>query len=448
MKVSKWLTTVLSILLITPAVMAQKALNPFIVDDLFSVPEITSDERLVAQSIVPVEEVYAQVDVPAPQAQNNRYGGRTIGGGYPGGGFGGGFGMMGGEAHSAEPTEVRVFALKYYDAESMAGILSDIFPIGVYPDKRNNQLIVSTDINRLSQIEALILTMDKPESKQTQTRDQRNLLYRIYMIEPQINESNLRRFTISLSMAEKPLDVTLLQNSLESSTLKLTGFDTTQQGTKLVGVQQVPAYEVTFEGFAESMDDLKMFAEKVQSISGNFVPEIRALQFEEKGNQKNDTSVSMHSYLPGNVKGHLEKLLGSDIKTVGYWFGNSSISGELRAPVGDWSVSINSQNSGDDRLELEVELSGRQAVGMQTGLPAISSADSFGGPAFPRSSSRRGRGDQNVIWGNESTILQNTVQSQIGKPVIIGYNRNIGNGRRMGALVIMPELDTVSVAEN
>lgn len=448
MKVSKWLTTVLSILLITPAVMAQKKRSPFIGNELLSGLDITSDDSLLAQSIVPVEEVYAQAGVPAPQAQNIRRG-RTSSGGYPGGGFGGGgFGMMSSEAHSAEPTEVRVFALKYYDAESMAGILSDIFPIGVYPDKRNNQLIVSSDVARLTQIESLIQTMDKPESKQTQTRDQRNLLYRIYMVEPLINESNLRRFTIVLSMAEKPLDISLLQNSLESGTLKVTGFDSDQKGTKLVGVQQVPAYEVSFEGFAESMDDLKMFAEKVQSFSGNVVPEIRALHFEEDGNQENDTSASMHSNLPGNVKGHLEKLLGSDIKTVGYWFGNSSMSGELRAPVGDWSVAINSQNSGDDRLELEVELSGRQAVGMQTGLPAISSADSFGGSAFPRSSSRRGRGVQNVIWGNESTILQNTVQSQIGKPVIIGYNRNIGNGRRMGALVIMPELDTVSSTEN
>ncbi len=40
-------------------------------------------------------------------------------------------------------------------------------------------------------------------------------------------------------------------------------------------------------------------------------------------------------------------------------------------------------------------------------------------------------------------ILSNSVQGKIGKPIIVGYNRDAYGTRVMGAVVILPEADTV-----
>jgi hypothetical protein len=42
----------------------------------------------------------------------------------------------------------------------------------------------------------------------------------------------------------------------------------------------------------------------------------------------------------------------------------------------------------------------------------------------------------------EDDILTNTIRAKIGKPIIIGYNRESYGTRKMGAMVIIPEPDT------
>ena len=40
-------------------------------------------------------------------------------------------------------------------------------------------------------------------------------------------------------------------------------------------------------------------------------------------------------------------------------------------------------------------------------------------------------------------ILSNTIRAKIGKPIIIGYNRESYGTRKMGAMVIVPEADSL-----
>ncbi|MBL7186156.1 MAG: hypothetical protein ISS70_07500 [Phycisphaerae bacterium] len=39
--------------------------------------------------------------------------------------------------------------------------------------------------------------------------------------------------------------------------------------------------------------------------------------------------------------------------------------------------------------------------------------------------------------------MSNTIRAKIGKPIIIGYNRESYGTRKMGAMVIVPEADPV-----
>jgi hypothetical protein len=39
------------------------------------------------------------------------------------------------------------------------------------------------------------------------------------------------------------------------------------------------------------------------------------------------------------------------------------------------------------------------------------------------------------------------IRAKIGKPIIIGYNRESYGSRKMGAMVIVPEMDTIQVKE-
>jgi hypothetical protein len=41
--------------------------------------------------------------------------------------------------------------------------------------------------------------------------------------------------------------------------------------------------------------------------------------------------------------------------------------------------------------------------------------------------------------------LSNKIRAKIGKPIIIGYNRQSYGTRKMGAMVIIPETETIQL---
>jgi len=53
------------------------------------------------------------------------------------------------------------------------------------------------------------------------------------------------------------------------------------------------------------------------------------------------------------------------------------------------------------------------------------------------------RFDKRLGREQNNEILSNTIRAKIGKPIIIGYNRESYGTRKMGAMVIVPEADSV-----
>ncbi|MBN1805200.1 MAG: hypothetical protein JW837_08120 [Sedimentisphaerales bacterium] len=43
---------------------------------------------------------------------------------------------------------------------------------------------------------------------------------------------------------------------------------------------------------------------------------------------------------PEQLQKHIQKFLGDNIQTVGYWFGNSSIPGRIEALIGLWKLNL------------------------------------------------------------------------------------------------------------
>jgi hypothetical protein len=120
------------------------------------------------------------------------------------------------------------------------------------------------------------------------------------------------------------------------------------------------------------------------------------------------------------VQKYIKKFLGEDIETVGYWFGSSSVPGEVRASIGPWMLHLELEAESDRELELRVEVEV---------------------PEKNYDFERR--------LGRESSdeILSNTIRAKVGRPVIIGYNRESYGARKMGAMVIIPETDQLDSSE-
>jgi hypothetical protein len=51
--------------------------------------------------------------------------------------------------------------------------------------------------------------------------------------------------------------------------------------------------------------------------------------------------------------------------------------------------------------------------------------------------------DRRLGRKRDDRILSNTIRAKIGKPIIIGYNRESYGTRKMGTMVIVPEADSL-----
>jgi hypothetical protein len=114
--------------------------------------------------------------------------------------------------------------------------------------------------------------------------------------------------------------------------------------------------------------------------------------------------------LPTSLQEHVRKFLGEGTGIVGYWFGNLSVPGTVRAPIGPWVFDMSvDRSTQESQVELEITVV------------------------------RETPGDPDQTWA----ILSNSIRGKIGQPVIIGYNRDNRGVQTMGALVIVPEPATV-----
>jgi len=140
------------------------------------------------------------------------------------------------------------------------------------------------------------------------------------------------------------------------------------------------------------------------------------LKWDDDETFTSNIAAAQYTRLPEQMQKYIRKFLGDDIRTVGYWFGSSSIPGQVEAPIGPWILNLRFDIDSDRMLELNVEVE----------VPG----------EMHRFDKRLGRERNNEIFSN-------TIRAKIGKPIIIGYNRESYGTRKMGAMVIVPEAEMI-----
>ena len=301
------------------------------------------------------------------------------------------------------PTKLRIFELKYAKAENLAALIGNLFRMQVQTDYRLNRLIINATQEQVEGIESLIEAMDVADSEASTPREIENLVYRIYMFEIPSGDKGMRSFSMILQtsarVSSKELSVAAADNDFQIS-----------EFLQINNGLSEPQAEILIQGKAASDEAFKRFFEKFPESH------IMELKWDDDETFTDNIAAAQYTQLPEQMQKHIRKFLGDEIRTVGYWFGNSSVPGKVEAPIGPWTLSLRLDTESDRTLELNVDVE----------VPG----------EMHRFDSRLGR-------ERNDEILSNTIRAKIGKPVIIGYNRESYGTRKMGAMVIIPEADPV-----
>lgn len=307
----------------------------------------------------------------------------------------------------------QIFKLKHFPAEDLEHLIVDIFSINrdkVHSDSRSNRLIIQATKEQMDDVQALIEKLDVADAELEGTQAIQNLVYRIYMFEIPSKDQGMKSFSMILQTPSQLPSTKLLDAAAEKG-IQISDFLVSD------GEQDVPDRDVEFliQGKAPSNESIK------QMVEGIAESQIKELKWDDSTTFTSGIEAAHYSRLPQQVQKHIKKFLGDDIETVGYWFGSSSVPGEIEAPIGPWMLRLELEAESDRELELRVEVD----------VPEKNYD-------FDRRLGRE-RADE---------ILSNTIRAKIGKPIIVGYNRQSYGARKMGAMVILPEADMIQLEEN
>jgi hypothetical protein len=301
------------------------------------------------------------------------------------------------------PNKLTIFELKYAEADELANMISRLFNTEVHIDYRLNRLIVNATEEQIKGVASLVEAMDIPDSEASTPREIQTYVYRVYMFEVPSGNQNMRSFSLIL---QTPAQVS-------SKELPVAAADVDLQISELLQINDGPSepqVEILIRGKAASDESFKRFFEKFPE---SYITE---LKWDDNETFTNNIAAAQYTQLPEQMQKHVRRFLGDDIRTVGYWFGNLSVPGEVEAPIGPWKLNLQLDTASDRMLELDVD------------VKASDEMHSFDG--------RLGR-------KRNDEIFSNTIRAKIGKPIIIGYNRESYGTRRMGAMVIVPEEDSL-----
>jgi len=290
-------------------------------------------------------------------------------------------------------TEVRIFKLQYIMAEEVAKVIMNILRIQAHPDKRSHSLIVSATKEEMASIASLIEAMDVAIPEDSTVGDIEDLVYRVYMFEIASGNRDMKPFSMILQVSPE-VETSHLLDADGSDELQISGFSLSVQpdsGGKA---------EIRIQGKAASNAALKRLV-----VDNTPESRIKELAWDDAETFTDKISAAQFGLLPEQMQKHIARLLGDEIRTVGYWFGNLSVPGSVEAPIGPWILNLRLNTESDRMLELFVDVRLPSAVG--------------------------------------NDILSNTLRAKIGKPIIIGYNRESYGTRKMGAMVIVPEADSL-----
>ena len=300
------------------------------------------------------------------------------------------------------PTVVKIFQLKYTMAEELAILITNVLRIPVQPDDRGNRLIVNATKEQMESVESLIQAMDVPDPEASTPRDIQNLVYRIYMFEIASGDRGMKPFSMILRTSTHVSSQELLDAAADKD-LQISEFLQSNDFTK-------PQVEILIQGKATSNESLTRMVEKFPDSH------IIELKWDDDETFTNNIAAAQYTQLPEQMQKHIRKFLGDDIRTVGYWFGNLSVPGTVEAPIGPWTLKLVLDAESDRMLELSID------VVMRAQLQPL---------------------DMRLGRSRDSEIISNTIRAKIGKPIIIGYNRESYGTRKMGAIVIVPEADSL-----
>lgn len=299
----------------------------------------------------------------------------------------------------------RIFVLHNVSVDELQDMLSNVFNINkVYSDRRSNRLIVQATQGQMKDVTSLIEMMDVTDSGSAITQAIQNLVYRIYMFEIPSNDQEMKPFSMILQVSGKVTSATILSVAAKEK-IEVSDY-------VIISERENEQVEILLQGRAPSNESIQKIAE----LTGI---QIKELKWDDDTFTKS-VEAAQHSQLPAQMQKYLQKFLGENIVTVGYWFGSSSVPGKVEAPIGPWKLRLELETESDRELELRVEVEAAEQMSH-----------------FER---RLGRERSNEI-------LSNTIRAKVGKPIIIGYNRESYGTRKMGAMVILPETIQLNTSE-
>ncbi|OHB64745.1 MAG: hypothetical protein A2168_01525 [Planctomycetes bacterium RBG_13_50_24] len=304
-----------------------------------------------------------------------------------------------------------IFPLRYVPVEELENMLLSVFNIDrVYSDRRLNRLVIQAPQGQMKDVQNMIEAMDVNDSRLAKIQAFQNFLYRIYMFEIPSKDKGNKSFSMILQTSAQLPSTKLLGVAAEKG-IQISDFLVSNE-ERDESDQQV---EFLIQGKAPSNESIK------QMVEGIAESRIKELKWDDNETFTRGIEAAQYSQLPEQVQKHIKKFLGEDIETVGYWFGSSSVPGEIEAPIGPWMLRLGLNAESDRELDLRVKVEAAEQMSN-----------------FDR---RLGRERSNEI-------LSNTIGAKVGKPIIIGYNRESYGTRKMGAMVIVPEADIIQLEKN
>ena len=300
------------------------------------------------------------------------------------------------------PKVVQIFELKHASAVDISNLISRVFNIDVAVDSRLNRLIVNETREQIEDVGNLIQAMDIPGSETSMNREAHDFIYRIYMLEAPSGYEGMRPFSMILRRSSQVPSQDLLGHA-ESMGIRVSDFLISDEDNDQQNV------DILIQGHAPSDESVREFTNRTSD-------QLRELKWDDDETFTNKIEAAQYTHLPEQMQKHIARLLGDEIRTVGYWFGNLSVPGLVEAPIGPWKLSLQLDTESDRMVQLQVEV---EAVGEEEQI------------------------DEQTWRQQIDEILSNTLTVKIGKPIIIGYNRESYGTRKMGAMVIVPEADSL-----
>ena len=305
----------------------------------------------------------------------------------------------------------KIFVLHYVSVDELQDMLTNVLNINkVYSDRRSNRLIVQATQGQMEEITRLIAMMDVNDSRSAITQEIQNLVYRVYMFEIPSKDQGSKSFSMILQTPARLPSTELLglagEKGIQVSDFLVSNEENEEPDRKV---------EFLIQGKAPSNDSIKLMVEGIAES------QIKELEWDDSATFTRGIEAAQYSQLPEQVQKYIKKFLGENIETVAYWFGSSSVPGKVEAPIGPWILRLELEDESDRELELRVEVE------------------------VPK---RSYYFERRLGSERSNEILSNTVRAKIGKPIIIGYNRESYGSRKMGAMVIISEADMIPLEEN